>query len=65
MKAFDNHHVIEVESAPELYTNHGMHLNGKGKEWMANKIMKIIKDIIKVKQLTPIEMKGRRGITWK
>jgi hypothetical protein len=31
MKAFDNHHVVDVESAPELYTNHGMHLNGKGK----------------------------------
>jgi hypothetical protein len=47
MKAFDNHHVV----APELYAN------GKGKEWMANKITKIIKDIIKVKQLTPIEIK--------
>jgi hypothetical protein len=57
MKAFDNHHVVGVESAPELYTNHDILLNGKGKEWMANKITKIIKDIIKVKQLTPNEMK--------
>jgi hypothetical protein len=56
MKAFNNQNVVEVESTPELYTNHGMHLNGKGKEWMENKIMKIIKDIINVKQLTPTEM---------
>jgi hypothetical protein len=60
VKAFDNQHVVEVESAPEVYTNHGMHLNGKGKEWIANKIMKIIKDIINVKQLTPIEMKWEK-----
>jgi hypothetical protein len=57
VKAFDNQHMVEVESAPEFYTNHGMYLNGKGKEWIANKIMKIIKDIINVKQVTPIEMK--------
>jgi hypothetical protein len=34
MKAFDNHHVVEVERAPEMYTNHGIHLNVKGKERM-------------------------------
>jgi hypothetical protein len=57
MKASNNHHVVEVESDPELYTNHDMHLNCKGKEWVANTVMKIIKDIIKMKQLTSIEMK--------
>jgi hypothetical protein len=36
MKAFDNQHVVEVESAPEFCTNHGMYFNGK--EWIANKI---------------------------
>jgi hypothetical protein len=31
LKAFDNLKLIEVENLQEMYTNHGLHLNEKGK----------------------------------
>jgi lysophospholipase L1-like esterase len=50
MKAFDNLSVVSLENARELYTSQGLHLNGKGKERMADKIAKIFDDIINMKQ---------------
>lgn len=48
-----------MENLRELFTNHGLHLNGKGKESLANRIVKAVKDILYVKQSTPIERKWR------
>jgi hypothetical protein len=36
-KAFNNFHLLEVENCRDLYTNHGLHLNWKGKESMGGK----------------------------
>lgn len=58
-KAFDNFHVLEVENCRELYTNHGMHLNRKGKEVMVGKIVNMIKDILNVQKSAPIGMKWK------
>jgi hypothetical protein len=44
-KTFENLHLLEVENCRELYINHGLHLNGKGKEVMVSKIVNVIKDI--------------------
>ncbi|XP_023710270.2 uncharacterized protein LOC111866019 [Cryptotermes secundus] len=53
--------LIEVENLRELFTNHELHLNGKGKESLANKIVKATKDIY-VKGSTPIERKWKEEI---
>jgi hypothetical protein len=58
-KAFDNLHFLGVEYCRDLYTNHGLHLNWKGKEVMSRKIVNAIKDILNVQKLAPI------GIKWK
>jgi lysophospholipase L1-like esterase len=58
-KAFDNFHMLEVENCRELYTNHGMHLNRKGKEVMVGKIEKVIRDILNVQKSAQIGMKWR------
>jgi hypothetical protein len=63
MKAFENLKLIEVENLRELYTIHGLHLNGRGKEGLADKIMMAIKDILKVKKTAPIEMKWKEEET--
>jgi lysophospholipase L1-like esterase len=55
-KAFNNFHILEVENCRELYTNHGMHLNRKGKEVMVGKIENVIKDILNVQKSAPIGM---------
>jgi lysophospholipase L1-like esterase len=56
-KAFENLHLLEVENCRELYTIHGLHLNGKGKEVTAEKIVNVIKDILNVKRSYPIGIK--------
>jgi hypothetical protein len=48
-----------MEIHRELYTDHGLHLNWKGKEVMADKIVNVIKDILKVQKAAPIGMKWR------
>lgn len=50
-----------MENLRELFTNHELHLNGKGKESLANKIVKATKDIY-VKGSTPIERKWKEEI---
>jgi lysophospholipase L1-like esterase len=56
-KAFENLHLLEVENCRELYAIHGLHLNRKGEEVMAAKIVNVIKDILLVKISAPIGIK--------
>jgi lysophospholipase L1-like esterase len=49
LRAYDDLKMIEVENLRELYTNLGLHLNGKGKESLANKIVKVTNDILNEK----------------
>jgi hypothetical protein len=51
-KGFDNLHFLEVENCREMYTNHGLHLNWKGKEVMGWKIVNVIKDILNVQKIS-------------
>jgi hypothetical protein len=60
-KAFENLHLLKVENCWELYTNHGLHLNGKGKEVMVRKIVNVIKDILNVIKSAPIGIKWKKG----
>jgi len=49
LERFKNVQLIEVPSERELYTNHGQHLNWRGKETMANKIALSIEKVLKRK----------------
>jgi hypothetical protein len=40
-----------------------LHLNGKGKEGVANKIVKVIKDLLNVKKSAPIGMRWKEEET--
>jgi hypothetical protein len=48
-----------VVNYQELYINHGLHLNWRGKEVMMGKIVNVIKDILNVHNLVPIVMKWK------
>jgi len=43
LKSFDNACIIDVDTDRDIFTKHGLHLNLKGKERMANTIVKAIK----------------------
>jgi hypothetical protein len=58
-KALANFHLLEVENCRDLYTNHGLHLNWKGKESMGGKIVNVIKNILNVQNSVPIGMKWK------
>jgi hypothetical protein len=58
-KAFENLQSLEVVNCRELYTNHGLHLNWRGKEVMTGKIVNAIKDILNVQKPSPIVMKWK------
>ena len=46
LKPFDNAWVIDVDTDWDIFTRHGLHLNLKGKEKMANTIVKAIKTML-------------------
>jgi lysophospholipase L1-like esterase len=54
LKAFDNTQVIEVDPQRELYTHHGLHMNQKGKEKMAKKVVLTIKSLLHKKKSTQL-----------
>jgi hypothetical protein len=43
MKVFGNTALIKLDSNRDLFTKHGLHLNKKGKELAAKKIISTIK----------------------
>jgi hypothetical protein len=53
--------VIEVDPNRDLFTRHGLHINSKGKEQMAKKIVKAIKVMLNKKKSDPIMMKDKKG----
>jgi len=59
LKAFGNSCVIEVDSNRGLFTRHGLHMNSKGKEQIAGKIVKTIKAVLHEKKSVPIMMKDK------
>jgi hypothetical protein len=61
-KVFAHLWLIEVVNSRELYTRHGVHLNWKGKEYMARKIVNVIKEILSVEKSDPIEVKWKEEI---
>ena len=56
LKVHDNVCVVEVDNKRELYTRHGLHMNLKGKELIAHKIIKTIKAMLDKKKSVPIKL---------
>jgi hypothetical protein len=59
MKVFRTSHVIEVESERDSFTKHGLHMNSRGKEQIAKRIVKEILDMWRKKMSDPIILTGR------
>jgi hypothetical protein len=59
VKAFKHTALIKLDLNRELFTKHGLHMNGKGKELVAKKIMSTIKHMLRKQIEEPICM------TWK
>ena len=51
--------MIEVDPDRHLFTRHGLHMNLKGKEQMAKKIARTIKNMLTEGKRDPIEMKDK------
>jgi len=50
LKASDNTCVLEVDTNRDLFARHGLHMNPKGKEHMANKIGMAIQGVLNKKK---------------
>jgi hypothetical protein len=59
LERFKNVQLIEVPSERELYTNHGQHLNWRGKETMASKIALTIEKVLK-RKVDPINKEWQK-----
>jgi len=62
LKAFDNTCVQEVDTNRDLFTRHGLHMNPKGKEHMAKKIVMAIQGMLNEKKSDPIPMKNKEDL---
>ena len=62
LKVFDNTCVLEVNTDRDLFTKHGLHMNLKGKEQIACKIVKTIKAMLNEKKSVPIRMKYKEDL---
>ena len=62
MKVFDNTCVLEVDSNRDLFTRHALHMNQKGKEYMAKKIVMAIQVMLNEKKSDPIMMKNKEDL---
>ena len=62
LKVFDNTCVLEVDSNRDLFTRHGLHMNQKGKEHMAKKIVMAIQVMLNEKKSDPIMMKNKEDL---
>jgi len=54
IKAHHHASLLEIVTNRELYTNHGLHLNGQGKERLANQIVSHILSILEQSEGPPI-----------
>jgi RNase H-fold protein (predicted Holliday junction resolvase) len=59
MKVLGNSNVIEVEAERDLFTKHGLHMNSRGKEQIAKRIVREIRDLLREEKSDPIIMKGK------
>ena len=57
MKVFENTEVIKVDLDRRGFTKHGQHMNAKGKELLAKRIVATIKHALKVCKKTPVSSK--------
>jgi hypothetical protein len=62
MKRWGNVRVIEVESERDYFTNHGLHMNLKGRERTAQKIGTEIAEVLSENKSTAIIMVGKDEI---
>jgi hypothetical protein len=62
LKVFENACVLEVDTDRDLYTRHGLHMNPKGKEQIACKIVNTIKAMLNEKKCVPIKMNYKEDL---
>jgi Holliday junction resolvasome RuvABC ATP-dependent DNA helicase subunit len=58
MKVCRTSRIIELESERDSFTKHGLHMNSRGKEQIAKRIVKAMLDMWREKRSDPITMKG-------
>lgn len=59
LKTCENTEILEIDSNRDLFTKHGLHLNSKGKDQIAEKIAQTIKIRLNRKMKEPITLKDR------
>jgi RNase H-fold protein (predicted Holliday junction resolvase) len=59
LNVLDNTCIIEVDSNRDLHTRHGIHMNSKGKEQIARKIVKVM---LNEEKKDPITMKHKENL---
>jgi len=62
LKAFDNTCILEVDTNLDLFTRHGLHMNPKGKEHMAKKIVMAFQGVLNGKNSNTIPMKNKEDL---
>jgi hypothetical protein len=58
-KAYLNLSVVTVDSARDLFTRHGLHLNAQGKEHIASREVTVINDLFSINKSLPIVLKWK------
>jgi len=59
LKTCENTEILEIDSNRDLFTKHGLHLNSKGKDQIAEKIAQTVKIRLNRKMKEPITLKDR------
>ena len=62
LKVCENTQIIEIDSNREQFTKHGLHLNLKGKDQIARKIVQTIKVMLNRKMSDPIMLKDNEEL---
>ena len=59
-----HHHasILDIVTIRNLFTTHGLHLNGQGKEKLANQIVRRIYSILKQEKDSPLPLKWKKTI---